>query len=319
MSTGAAHHTADLVHADDNMMEYEDYTATSQTYDNIRLPIGLDSLHKALLTSQKNTGAQTLGEMSVLDVGCGTGNYIGAVKSKVGRSFGLEFNEGMLAQSKEKHSGDARVDLRHGSVLDMSCFADASFDTVFMTQVIHHLTPDMHGQALSEMARVLKPGGTLWIQTQTPHQHMEGFWWTPLIPQAAAVLAARFPSLPLFQRQLSVAGMALTAVDVPAAPLVQLDAYLELEGPFSQIYRNADSTWSLASEQELEVGLAWWRGQIDAGTAADFVERREATRQQVGQTTCVTSVKPLNMTDTMKEAVDNASLPPINIEPFPSA
>ena len=54
---------------------------------------------------------------------------------------------------------------------------------VIMTQVLHHLTPDTHATALSEIARVLRPGGTCWISTQTPHQHMEGFWWAPIIPQ----------------------------------------------------------------------------------------------------------------------------------------
>jgi ubiquinone/menaquinone biosynthesis C-methylase UbiE len=61
-----------------------------------------------------------------------------------------------------------------------------------MTQVMHHLEPATHAKALKEIYRVLKKGGVFWMSTQTPHQHMNGFWWTPLIPKAAAEIAARF-------------------------------------------------------------------------------------------------------------------------------
>ena len=45
----------------------------------------------------------------------GTGNYIDVVKHKVGSCQGLEFNLGMLAQSKAKHAGDNRVTLQQVS------------------------------------------------------------------------------------------------------------------------------------------------------------------------------------------------------------
>jgi ubiquinone/menaquinone biosynthesis C-methylase UbiE len=296
-----------------DQMEYEDYTATSQTYDNIRVPIGLDSLDRALATAAESAGLPSAQDLRVLDVGCGTGNYIDALKDRVGKCSGLEFNEGMLSQSQAKHAGDPRVALHHGSVLDMSCFSDESFNTVIMTQVMHHLTPDMHRRALSEMGRVLKPGGTVWIQTQTPHQHVQGFWWASLIPMASAVLAARFPSLPLLQRQLATADLAMTALDVPAAPLVRLDAYLNIEGPFSEVYRAADSTWALASDEELAAGLAWWRTEIEAGRAQTFLQEREKTREQVGQTTAVTATKLVGMAP---DACSAAALPAVNVEPF---
>jgi len=43
---------------------------------------------------------------------------------------------------------------------------------------------------------------------------MNGFWWTPIIPQAAATLAARFPGVPLFQSMLQKAGLVMSGVDV---------------------------------------------------------------------------------------------------------
>ena len=149
-------------------MEYENYSETSKKYDNFRRPIGLESLNGALKLASETLG-KPVNELTLLDVGCGTGNYIGEIKDKVAKCHGLEFNEGMYAQACEKFKGDDQVSLKQGNVLDMKeHFEENSFDVVIMTQVMHHLTPDTHDQALSEISRVLRPGGTFWMSTCTP-------------------------------------------------------------------------------------------------------------------------------------------------------
>ena len=45
---------------------------------------------------------------------------------------------------------------------------------------------------VAELGRVVKPGGALLIQTQTPEQHRKGFWWADIIPVAVDKLARRF-------------------------------------------------------------------------------------------------------------------------------
>jgi len=72
-------------------------------------------------------------KLKVLDVGCGTGSYLKWVKERVGECYGLEFNEGMLAQAKAKFDENSGVTLRLGSVLDMSCYANETFEVVIMT------------------------------------------------------------------------------------------------------------------------------------------------------------------------------------------
>lgn len=272
-------------------MEYEDYTSTSKVYDSTRVPIGLDSLKVALSRAGSAIG-KPVEELALMDVGCGTGNYLDAVKPLVGSCTGLEFNGGMLAQAQAKHEGDSKVMLLEGSVLDIP-FDDATQDVVMMTQVLHHLTPDTHETALSEIVRVLKPGGTFWISTQTPHQHMDGFWWTPIIPQASAIVAARFNGPPLFTAQLEAAGLTDVTWDVPDVPLMSIEAYGDIQGPFSKVFRDGDSTWSAATPEELEAGLAWWQGEVDAGRAEAFLAEREQRRAVVGQTSAVTGQKPL--------------------------
>lgn len=65
-----------------------------------------------------------------------------------------------------------------------------------------------------------------------------------------------------------------------------------MNGPLSAIYRNGDSTWSLATEAELAAGLAWWRAEIEAGRAQAFLSARELRRKEVGQTSAVCAQKP---------------------------
>ena len=64
--------------AADDDMEYEDYTSTSQVYDNTRVPIGMESLAEALVRAGEGVG-KAVDELQLLDTGCGTGNYIAAV------------------------------------------------------------------------------------------------------------------------------------------------------------------------------------------------------------------------------------------------
>lgn len=195
----------------------------------------------------------------------------------------------MLAQAKAKALPG--VELMQGSALDLSRFKTGTFDVVMMTQVLHHLEPETHVQALSEMTRVLKSGGALWMSTQTPHQHMGGFWWTPIIPKASAFVAARFSGLPELTAQLKAAGLKDVQSTSPAEPLVAHPNYLVVDGPFDEVFRKCDSTWAAATTEELKAGQDWWRSVIDAGDAEKFLEERENVRAMVGQSTAIMAFK----------------------------
>lgn len=275
-----------------NNMEYENYTLTSKVYDNTRVPIGIETLIIAM-EKASNTIGKPVKELSLLDIGCGTGNYISEVKHIVKNCIGIEINKGMLSQAKMKHLNDPKVKLIEGSVLKLP-FEDSSQDVVIMTQVLHHLNPDKHTFALAEIIRVLKEGGVFWINTQTPHQHMDGFWWTPIIPQASSIVASRFNGEPTFISQLEKAGFNVLSWDINEETLMTYKEYSDIMGPFSKIYRDGDSTWSVASDEELRTGLEWWKNEIKHGRAELFFAEREKKRKIIGQTSSVTSQKPIN-------------------------
>jgi len=90
----------------------------------------------------------------VLDVGCGTGNYIVTIESIVGcLCCGLDPSAKML-QSAQKRG--RAVNLHLGEAIRLG-FASNSFDMLFSVDVIHHLLERQ--RYISEAYRVLKPKG----------------------------------------------------------------------------------------------------------------------------------------------------------------
>ena len=271
--------------------EYEDYTSVSKTYDEMRKPVGLESLDKALELASQRLGKEKK-SLKLLDVGCGTGNYINALKDKLGSCTGLEFNEGMLATAKAKHKNDKLVTIIQGSAAEEKCFETEAYDVVIMTQVLHHLSMDMQSKAFANIHRTIKPGGVFWLSSVTPEQILCGLWFSALIPQASATLGTKVPGIPLLKRQLATAGWKNVTIEVVKETLQSLDKYLDIQGPFDESYRKSDSTWSLATKEELEAGLLWWKEQIDLGLAEKFVKEHELVKRiAIGQSIAVTCVK----------------------------
>lgn len=110
-------------------------------------------------------GAVRPGE-AVLDVGCGTGTLLMAAADRVGSAGvlrGVEPSPEMLARARAK-AEDRHPDLEFTQAsADALPFPDGSFDVVFCTMVLHHLPDEIQGTALTEMRRVLRPGGRVVI------------------------------------------------------------------------------------------------------------------------------------------------------------
>jgi ubiquinone/menaquinone biosynthesis C-methylase UbiE len=116
---------------------------------------------------------QILGEQAVadgetvLDAGCGTGNYAIALAGKGFCVTGIDFSQVMLACAMTKVTPDLSGHIAFQK-MDMNSrllFADASFDhLISMTSLWVVADPKF---TLNEFSRVLKPGGTL-VVMQVP-------------------------------------------------------------------------------------------------------------------------------------------------------
>src|SRR5262245_38645331 len=110
--------------------------------------------------------AQIVTGQSVLDVGCGTGAVTIPAKIKVGNTgtaAGIDPDPAMIsvARQKAKHA-NLDVDFRVG-VIESLPFADASFDVVTSSLMMHHLPENLRVKGLAETFRVLKSGGSVLI------------------------------------------------------------------------------------------------------------------------------------------------------------
>lgn len=108
---------------------------------------------------------------TLLDAGSGGGHFSAAAFQHGARVTSLDVGKNLLAQVAQR-CGSERV---MGSVLELP-FAHDTFDVVMSTEVVEHTTAPL--RALSEFARVLRPGGTLVVTTP-------GRLWQPVVRLAS--------------------------------------------------------------------------------------------------------------------------------------
>jgi ubiquinone/menaquinone biosynthesis C-methylase UbiE len=97
----------------------------------------------------------------VLDVGCGPGGNVRLMAGAGAKVTGLEC--GALPLAKAKGTAPASdEDYVEGVGEDMP-FDDSTFDVVVFSKSLHHVPMDNLEKALGECARVLAPGGVVYI------------------------------------------------------------------------------------------------------------------------------------------------------------
>jgi len=99
---------------------------------------------------------------TVLECACGTGAIAAAIAPACARVVATDFSEGMLKQARKKLARFPHVVVEQADITDLH-YADDSFDVVVAGNVIH-LLPEP-GDALKELKRVVRPGGTIIVPT----------------------------------------------------------------------------------------------------------------------------------------------------------
>jgi ubiquinone/menaquinone biosynthesis C-methylase UbiE len=136
------------------------YDEFARAYERHRRPNEPGGYH-ALVDDLEIDLVRRFGEgRDVLECGCGTGLLLERIAAFARKASGMDLSPGML-----EHARARGLDVREGSVTSLP-FEDASFDVTCSFKVLAHV-PDI-GKALSEMARVTRPGGVVLAEFYNP-------------------------------------------------------------------------------------------------------------------------------------------------------
>ena len=99
-----------------------------------------------------------------LDIGCGNGKTTSSLIDMGYRTVGMDFSAKAVESCREI-LGD-RAEFAVGSATDLP-FGDSSFDYITAVHVLEHLTDAELETAVSEMHRVLRDGGYVFVRSFT--------------------------------------------------------------------------------------------------------------------------------------------------------
>lgn len=138
----------------------EFFSSSAGQWDRLRSELFGDRFHLSALAAFADP-SWTIG-----DLGCGTGQVSAALAPFVARVVGIDSSAAMLQAARKRLSVFTNIDLRRGE-LETLPIDDGRLDAATLMLVLHYV-PEPE-RALSEVARVLKPGGRLIFVDMLPH------------------------------------------------------------------------------------------------------------------------------------------------------
>jgi len=115
----------------------------------------------------------------LLDIGCANGRFMLNMRDLGWHVQGVEFNEIAVSICRQQH-----LEVHHGDLASAN-LAENSFDLITARQVIEHV-PDPNA-FISDIARILKPGGRLHLRTPNSkalgRQFFNQYWFPNEVPR----------------------------------------------------------------------------------------------------------------------------------------
>ena len=191
-------------------------------------------------------------QSGVLEVGCGTGNYLLGVWRTTGAScWGVDPSAEMLAVARGR---GLRVTAATAERLP---FDDCAFDLVFSVDVIHHVRA--RPAAVREAFRVLRPGGGICVGTED-EEMIRTRLHAHYFPETVDVELARYPTVAELREWLAAAGFEAVEEERTETVVTVRDSRAHRAGAFSSMH--------LISREARRAGLE----RLDADVARGPIE-----------------------------------------------
>ena len=144
------------------------FESVAEDWDDMRLAYYDEGVIEKMAQRSRANGSGR--SMRVVDVGTGTGFVAAGMASRVERVIGMDGSPAMLDRARRNlNSLDiSNVDLVEGDIFALP-LADESVDAAFANMVLHHAEDP--AAMLSEMVRVVRPGGAVVITDEVEHPY----------------------------------------------------------------------------------------------------------------------------------------------------
>lgn len=112
---------------------------------------------------------------TICDLGCGPGQIADYLHQQGVTVCGIDLSQEMVVQAKQSYP---HIPFQQGDMLGLTDVADASFAGIAAFYAIIHIPPAQVPQALSEIRRVLRDGGTLLVTFHIGDEvrHLDEWW-----------------------------------------------------------------------------------------------------------------------------------------------
>ncbi len=207
-----------------------------------------------------------------LDIGCGTGNYLKALRDKGFNFTGIDPSESMLAQAKLKNGSATFI---QGSSENIP-LTDNYFDGAIGILTLHHWNDKRKG--LQEVNRVLKPKAKLVMFSFTPDQ-MRGYWLCHYFPKMMARCIPMTPELQEMKVLLTESGFSMVKTEkyFIKDDLQDHFLYSNKHRPekylSAEIRNNASSFRAFSDPEEIEKGVRMLDDDIKSGKVNSIIQQ----------------------------------------------
>jgi ubiquinone/menaquinone biosynthesis C-methylase UbiE len=177
---------------------------------------------------------------TILDAGCGYGFHAERFARRGLKVVGIDFSPVALEAAKARIDTQALgIDLRQGDILNLP-FETGSFEFVNCWGVLMHI-PELE-KAMSELARVLQPGGRLALM-ENNRSSLHVRFWEPIVRLSKRILGrqtARFEMKACGKEEWRTEGLMVRKLDIKWAERfygqLGLRLVARLPGQFTEIY-----------------------------------------------------------------------------------
>ncbi len=131
---------------------------------NSFLTSGEEDFERLVVPTLTRCGLPVAGKR-MLELGCGAGRMTHNFARLFAHVYAFDLSPEMLTRARQIHTGQKNILWLISNGSDLSCVASDSVDFVFSYLVLQHLPQEtLVLQYISEMLRVLRPGGTILFQ-----------------------------------------------------------------------------------------------------------------------------------------------------------